>query len=275
MAVAGTAQTSLPRAAPASGGPLPGQGFTSPGRLARVSQARAAVAMAAMLAAGGFQLLLAAMGGFTALPHGAALAGQALFGAVGLGGAVALGRQQRRLNRLYQALAARTEEDEATGLANRSGLRRALQLELRRAGRERKPLGLAAIEIDRFSEIAPGQRLACARRLAQLMRETGRRAGDLGAYLDEGRFMLLLPNTDLRNTTMLAEHLCSMVQIMAMPLDGGGSVSVSVGTTGEVPANATTSDDIWRAANAALAAARRRGGNAVVAAGDMPAVQAG
>ncbi len=182
----------------------------------------------------------------------------------------------RRAHRVARMLAAHAEYDDITGLVNRAGLKRALQLELRRAIRERRPLGLATLEIDGFANLADVDRVTSARRVAGLMQETGRRAGDVAAYLEDGVFMLLLPNTDAAGTTMLAEHLCGMVQVLALPLRGGhnGVMSLSIGATSALPTGATRAEDYWRAANLALADARQHGGNCVISA--VPAhVQAG
>jgi diguanylate cyclase (GGDEF)-like protein len=172
--------------------------------------------------------------------------------------------------------------DEDTGLFSREYLMRALRNEVRRAQRDRRPLHIMFIDIDRFGEfnnrfgIDAGDRLI--REFAVALNEvTG--AGEseqpttnVAARLGGEEFAILLAEiapAGAAPSSEDAEHLANQMAkaLSELRVDGAG-VSVSVGVA-SMPQDGVSCSELLDAADGALAAAIEAGGNQVVVASSL------
>jgi len=176
-------------------------------------------------------------------------------------------RAQAELLASKQQLQELAATDALTGLANRRRLTETLERELRRAQRDKRPLALVLLDIDRFKDLndthghPAGD--AVLRELGALLNQFAQRGSDLAARWGGEEFVLLLSNTDARQAQAMAERLRSQVQSsIADPAGQPVTVSLGVATT---TAQATgTQEQLIAQADAALYRAKREGRNRVV-----------
>lgn len=185
-------------------------------------------------------------------------------------GGVVVALLRRSVRRLVGELTDRARIDALTGLLNREGLEQRAGLELARARRDRTPLAVIVADIDDFKGIndtlghAAGDR-ALQQVAAALGTET--RAVDAVARIGGDEFTLLLPATDGDTAAGVAARLLDAVGRVGD--DGAGlpplrmSLGVAVGGDG-----LESLEDLWQAADRAMYAAKRDGGNAVAVAGE-------
>ncbi|AKJ28935.1 diguanylate cyclase [Caldimonas brevitalea] len=160
--------------------------------------------------------------------------------------------------------------DALTGLANRRRFSDALDAEWLRGLRNRTPLGLALIDIDFFKPYNDhyghqgGD--ACLQLVAKALGTGRRRGSDLVARYGGEEFVLLLPDTDLVNTHMVAERVRAAVEALTEPhlKSPLGRVTISVGVAATVPAADIKPGALIETADAALYEAKRSGRNCVV-----------
>lgn len=96
--------------------------------------------------------------------------------------------------------------------------------------------------------------------MAQSLRETAKRAGDLVARYDGDTFAILLADADEAEAELVAGELGSRVREAGFPgADGGPSLTVSLGVAVAVPAPGLAPVDLVNAAQKALAEARTLG----------------
>ena len=153
---------------------------------------------------------------------------------------------ERRLARAFNAASgafvqveARAAHDRLTGVANRETLITTLNTEIERATRHHKWLSVAFIDIDRFKPINDtfGHHSgdSVLREIAGLIRDNIRASDLFGRYGGE-EFMLILPETNPEDATVLAEHLRGLV--MEHPMQVAQQqplrVTISVGVAGDV-----------------------------------------
>ena len=161
-------------------------------------------------------------------------------------------------------------QDGLTGVANRRHFDETLALEWRRAARGHEPLSLLMLDIDYFKSFndTAGHQAGddCLRRVAQMLRESVQRAGDMVARYGGEEFAILLPETDSEQALQIATRLRERIEAMDLshPSAPLGRVTVSIGVTSVVPPrDGSGSGDFVRVADAALYDAKRQGRNRV------------
>jgi diguanylate cyclase (GGDEF)-like protein len=176
------------------------------------------------------------------------------------------------LEEANQRLELLSSTDGLTGVANRRKFNEALDAEWLRARRTGQSIGLILIDIDHFKlyndHYGHQGGDACLQMVAATM-SIGLRAGsDLIARYGGEEFVLLLPNTDLAGTRVVAERVRKAVEAKAEPhlKSGMGIVTISVGLTSFVPDMDTKPQQHIEAADHALYEAKRGGRNRVHAA---------
>jgi two-component system cell cycle response regulator len=158
--------------------------------------------------------------------------------------------------------------DGLTGLWNRRQLELRCQEELERGIRFGRPIGVVFCDIDHFKEINddlawghPGGDsvlVEVAQRLASATREI-----DVVARYGGEEFVLLLPETDLAGTQVLAEKVRRLVSDTPIEHDGKSrTVTISLGVA-SYPHSGTNVRALLDAADAALLRAKRTGRNRI------------
>jgi diguanylate cyclase (GGDEF)-like protein len=175
-------------------------------------------------------------------------------------------------NTRLQALAI---TDPLTDLPNHRAMVAALDRELERAQRYRRPCALLFIDLDHFKALNDGYGHpagdAALRDLAVVVRGTVRDGDILGRWGGE-EFVLLLPETDPAMALAAAERVRAAVAAHRFRAGSGVHLTCSVGVA-TYPHDGQTRDSLVDAADRAMYAAKRLGRNQVRAATD-PAVAA-
>jgi diguanylate cyclase (GGDEF)-like protein len=158
--------------------------------------------------------------------------------------------------------------DALTGLANRRRLGDILDAEWRRALRSRSTLAVAMIDIDHFKGYndhyghAGGDE--CLRRVATSLAGAVRKADFVARYGGE-EFTVVLPGTDLAGARIVAERARAAVEALAEPhaVAPRGIVTISIGIAAIDVSVDHSADDLVKAADVHLYAAKRDGRNRV------------
>jgi diguanylate cyclase (GGDEF)-like protein len=174
------------------------------------------------------------------------------------------------LRRANETLSNLANKDALTGIANRRSFDEQLSSEWRRARREGAPLALLAIDVDHFKKFndcnghVEGD--ACLRRVARVLDDAARRAGDFAARIGGEEFALLLPRTDLDDAQTIGEALRKDIEALNIAHTGSpeARVTVSVGVAAASVERGTKMADLVDRADAALYGAKRAGRNRVV-----------
>jgi diguanylate cyclase (GGDEF)-like protein len=181
-------------------------------------------------------------------------------------------RAELQLQDAKERLAALAHTDPLTGLANRRRLDEALDQECRRANRNREPLSLLLLDVDNFKSFNDqyGHQAGdeCLRAVSEVVKQFGRRPGDLAArYGGEELAVLLAPAPD--NAAQLrAEALRKAVQDLRLAHAGNrgcGVVTVSIGVATVYPESGfATPKMLVERADEMLYEAKRHGRNRVM-----------
>ena len=170
--------------------------------------------------------------------------------------------------------------DGLTGVYNRRYFNRMLELEWKRASREKRPLTLIMLDIDHFKQINDDfGHLAgddYLKGIAAILTSSFKRCTDIIARYGGEEFVLLLPGTPLEDAAILAESLRQ--EIAAQRLKSGGAIlraTVSLGVASSVPDYRTPAEDLMGRADQALYEAKNEGRNQVRLAAGTPARLAG
>ncbi|MDD3651570.1 EAL domain-containing protein [Immundisolibacter sp.] len=162
-----------------------------------------------------------------------------------------------------RALEFRAEHDTLTGLANKVRLQQALEAALARAKREGDRVAVLYIDLDGFKavndmhghEVGDALLIAVAERLSGI-----RRSGELLARIGGDELVMLAqgfpPGLESRIAERVLTALNTPVQAAGRALHIGLSIGVAV-----YPDHASDADGLLRAADEAMYAAKRSGGN--------------
>lgn len=151
-------------------------------------------------------------------------------------GAIAISRDVTEQKGLEVKLETLATEDGLTELANRRSFDERLAQEWGRAYRERTPLGLLMIDLDRFKSYNDTYgHLAgddCLRTVAAILKTEVHRNADLAARYGGEEFAVLLPNTDAAGCARLGERIRRALREQGLLHAGNlpsGLVTASVG----------------------------------------------
>jgi diguanylate cyclase (GGDEF)-like protein len=193
-------------------------------------------------------------------------ADRASYAYVGMSTAIAFTVFGWMAGRQADRLAALSETDPLTELANARAFFDRLDKEVARSQRYRDPLALLLVDLDRLKAINDGHGHAAGddaiRRVARIIRSELRRT-DFGARWGGDEFAVVAPNTSRAAALALAGRIRAVIEDQEAPWP----MSVSIGVATMEPAAQDEAGDLFmlmRAADAALYEAKRRGRNAVV-----------
>jgi diguanylate cyclase (GGDEF)-like protein/PAS domain S-box-containing protein len=144
---------------------------------------------------------------------------------------------ERALSILNERLAAMARTDALTGLVNRRGFDEALAAEIARVRRAGTSVGLLLVDVDRFKAYndtyghPAGD--ACLKAVADCLKATLRRPGDVAARYGGEEFAAILPETTAAGVLHIAETLREAVAALAMEhkATDEGLVTVSAGVS--------------------------------------------
>ena len=167
--------------------------------------------------------------------------------------------------KLYEDARALADRDPLTGFFNHRYLHERLGEEVIRAGRTRQPLALLMIDLDDFKLVNDtfghlfGDRVLTW--TAERIRST-LRASDIPARYGGDEFAVILPETDREAAERVAERILEAFAGDAFQAEARGPVPVGVSVGIAVhPRDGRTAPALIAAADAALYAVTRRGGN--------------
>jgi len=171
-------------------------------------------------------------------------------------------------NRKLEALSI---TDGLTQLANRRHFDQSFDAEWQRALRHGSPLSVVMIDVDKFKayndhygHLAGDE---CLRRVAAVMQQTVRRAGELAARYGGEEFVILLPGHDVDSAHAEAQRIRTAIEGLAIPhqaSDTAEVVTVSLGLASRVPQRTENPYGLIQQADEALYAAKKQGRNRVV-----------
>jgi diguanylate cyclase (GGDEF)-like protein/PAS domain S-box-containing protein len=158
--------------------------------------------------------------------------------------------------RLHETLRSQSIRDPLTGLFNRRFMEESLELEVRRAARNQRPLGVIILDLDHFKHFndtfghEAGDTLL--KELGVLL-QTNIRGEDIACRYGGEEFTLILPEGNLEITRQRANFLCDTIRHLDVQHRGRplGRITASMGVA-VFPDHGRTGKGLLEAADAAL-----------------------
>lgn len=161
--------------------------------------------------------------------------------------------------------------DGLTGLKNRLAFNKSFDEEWRRALRSGYRISVMMIDIDFFKQYndSYGHLTGdeCVVSVADVLKGTTRRPGDMVARFGGDEFVILLPMTEAQNAADIAEKIRSRVESLKIPHRNSGIsdyVTLSIGVVTIMPRQEISLVDLIKQADEALYKAKSEGRNKVV-----------
>jgi diguanylate cyclase (GGDEF)-like protein len=187
------------------------------------------------------------------------------------------GRREACLLEANERLDALSVTDATTGLRNLRYFRARLEEAYARAERERQPLAVAIIDLDRFKSVndrfghlvGDEVLLATARAIGKVVRR-----GETAARVGGEEFALLLPGSDSASAEIAAERVRRAIAATKVRVRGGQETVVvtgSVGLASTTELGYAGAGALYAAADEALYRAKRAGRDRIHLAGELPA----
>jgi diguanylate cyclase (GGDEF)-like protein/PAS domain S-box-containing protein len=185
---------------------------------------------------------------------------------------------------LYQNLQKANQElrrlahlDGLTQVANRTAFDQYFATEFRRQWRQGTSLSLIMCDVDHFKHYNDTYGHIngddCLRMVAKAIEAVLKRPGDMVARYGGEEFAIILPNTDLAGSQVMAEAIQASIANLAIPhrdLQLSTLVTVSMGVASQSQINASKATDLIRAADHALYRAKAQGRNCYCVATEVP-----
>jgi diguanylate cyclase (GGDEF)-like protein/PAS domain S-box-containing protein len=176
------------------------------------------------------------------------------------------------LERLNALLQEQAFEDALTGLANRRQFTATLDLELRRARRHNREISLLIADVDffkRYNDTFGHLRGdECLQRVAQVMKATFRRPGELPARYGGDEFAVILPNCGSNLGITMAERLLRAMKeagVAHPSSEVAPCITLSIGIASGCAEDGITAEVLIQAADNALYLSKEQGRNRVTA----------
>ncbi len=132
----------------------------------------------------------------------------------------------------YEDLYHQASRDSLTGLANRRVFDERITTLMAQAKRHCHPISLACLDLDKFKQINDTHGHAVGDMVLQkisAVMESVTRSCDVLARIGGDEFVLILPDTTLKDSKILAERLCQAVDQLKLPAAGSCKLGISIG----------------------------------------------
>jgi len=159
--------------------------------------------------------------------------------------------------------------DQLTGIPNRRSFNTQVNKEWGRNMREKKPLSLLLLDIDRFKlfndTYGHQQGDEVLRLISATLIDSLRRSSDFAARWGGEEFVVLLPGTDMNGAWINAERIRENVEQTSVSVLNGQTVglTVSIGLSTVIPTQDSSQHDLISQADRALYTAKEKGRNMV------------
>jgi diguanylate cyclase (GGDEF)-like protein len=183
--------------------------------------------------------------------------------------------RSEQLEEANRKLALMSYVDAVTEVANRRSFEEELKMEWRRSTRAKSTLSLLMADIDGFKAYndALGHQAGddSLKKVAAVIDDSVRRAGDVVARYGGEEFAVLLPDTDPAGAAILAERIRAAVEERNIwhPNTERGRLTISIGVATMVGREEADGSALVKAADSALYRAKRDGRNVVRVAGEV------
>jgi diguanylate cyclase (GGDEF)-like protein/PAS domain S-box-containing protein len=169
--------------------------------------------------------------------------------------------------------------DSLTLIGNRRHFNRTLNAEWKRNAREQTPISLILCDVDYFKlyndTYGHVNGDLCLKKIADILRKTAKRPGDLAARYGGEEFAIILPNTSQEGARHLANVILQTVRDSQIPHRTSlisHYVTISIGIATVIPPNNTQPETILiKAADQALYQAKKEGRDRVIVSVDSTA----
>jgi diguanylate cyclase (GGDEF)-like protein len=159
--------------------------------------------------------------------------------------------------------------DQLTGIPNRRSFNIQVNKEWGRNMRDKKPLSLILLDIDRFKDFndtyGHQQGDEVLRIIATTLKESLKRSSDFAARWGGEEFVILLPSTDMNGALIIAERIRENIERTPIPVVNGQcvAVTVSIGVAMLIPTQEMNQNDLISQSDRALYRAKEKGRNNV------------
>jgi len=160
--------------------------------------------------------------------------------------------------------------DPLTKISNRRGFENRLDAEWTKAARERTPISILMLDVDKFKyyndTYGHQQGDAVLKAFSDITTRSLKRPVDFAARWGGEEFVILLPYTDISGAAEVAERVRGNVESTKIPTEDGAdtSITVSIGVNTVIPDGAATVANFISIADQALYKAKETGRNKVV-----------
>jgi diguanylate cyclase (GGDEF)-like protein len=157
--------------------------------------------------------------------------------------------------------------DQLTGIPNRRSFDNRLHLEWKRALRDKTPISILMMDIDKFKKyndtFGHQQGDLTLQAVAMAIKQSLKRSVDFSARWGGEEFVVLLQNTDAKGAMIVAEKIRLAIENTEIPCADakGKRATVSIGTCTQIPLADSTIDDFVSQADHALYQAKEAGRN--------------
>ena len=178
-------------------------------------------------------------------------------------------RNQIKIINQMRAIERLSTIDQLTEIPNKRSFNNQLSMEWRRAIRNRTPISVMMIDVDKFKNYNDKyghlQGDVALQAVAHALTQTLKRPADFAARWGGEEFAVLLPATDIDGALVIAELIRESVENLSIPYSENKSsyVTISVGVNSQVPSHNDSMDDFIYNSDMALYTAKKTGRNRV------------
>ncbi|MCL2009879.1 MAG: diguanylate cyclase [Synergistaceae bacterium] len=179
-------------------------------------------------------------------------------------------RNQVQIVNQIRTIARMSMTDQLTGVSNRRGLDGRLDMEWARSVRDKTPLSILMLDVDKFKvyndTYGHQQGDVALKTAAKIFTQSLKRKTDFVARWGGEEFAVLLPTTTLEGALDVAENIRSSIERTVIPCFDGSitKVTISIGVNTQIPEHDSSLEFFIAGADEALYTAKNTGRNRVV-----------